>query len=62
MTLQRHKPDSEYVWVVLGPIAGLPAWHQQAGTGRYPFPTVEAAELFASAHRLDGREAVVGAP
>ena len=42
-----HKPDSEYHWVVLGPIPGYPAWHTQAGETRYPFSKEQAAFTFA---------------
>jgi len=59
--VQRHKPDSEYAWVHLGPIAGLPSWHQQSQPSAYPFPTNAAAALFASTHRelYPGREVEV---
>lgn len=37
-----------YFWVTLGPIPGMPAWHQQSQSNTYPFPTREAAERFAA--------------
>lgn len=46
-----HRPDSDYFWVVLGPIPGYPDWHIQSQETRYPFPTPEAAERFADTHR-----------
>jgi hypothetical protein len=53
-----HRPDSEYFWVELGPIPGYPEWHVQSEVTRYPFPTLAAANLFASNHRRlwPGRE------
>lgn len=42
-----HAPDSEYHWVELGPIPGLPEWHLQSGLNRYPFPKEHAAFRFA---------------
>lgn len=46
-----HKPDSEYAWVLLGPIPGLPEWHIQGKPTSYPFPTNEAALRFAAGCR-----------
>lgn len=44
--------DTEREWwrVRMGPIAGLPAWHEQSKASAYPFPTVEAATRFAQTH------------
>lgn len=38
--------------VDLGPIPGLPWWHQQSVSCSYTFPTKEAAERFAASHIL----------
>lgn len=54
-----HRPDSEYAWVDLGPIPGLPDWHLQSEASTYPFPTNAAALRFAAAHRQPGRQVVV---
>lgn len=54
-----HRPDSEYAWVDLGPIPGYPSWHIQSDWNSYPFPTNAAAQKFAAAHRLPGREVAV---
>ncbi|AHJ86685.1 hypothetical protein CRB1_74 [Mycobacterium phage CRB1] len=50
--------DRGSTFVELGPIAGMPSWHQQAQPSRWPFPTPEAAERFAAAarERHPGRE------
>ena len=45
-----------YVYVELGPlptISGVttPAWHVLSEPSRYPFPSSEAAERFANAHK-----------
>ncbi len=57
----RHKPDSEYFWVELGPIPGYPDWHIQSQSNRYPFPTAVAAGRFADnhAHMWPGRKVEV---
>lgn len=47
--------DTEYHWVKLGPIPGLPSWHVQSGWGQHAFPTRQAAERFAKAHEMPGR-------
>jgi hypothetical protein len=57
--VQRHKPDSEYFWVELGPIPGYPDWHEQSKVSRYPFPTASAAAIFAEAHMYPGRRVQV---
>ena len=56
-----HKPASEYTWVELGPIPGVPGWHIQSKPTSYPFPTENAAIKFAINARLEypGREVVV---
>jgi hypothetical protein len=42
--------EKDYWFVELGPISGMPAWHEQSKTASYPFPTAEAAKRFALAH------------
>jgi len=49
----KHKPDSEYAWVELGPIPGYPDWHLQSEPSSYPFPTNAAAVLFATRNKAD---------
>lgn len=51
-------PETKYSYVEMGPIEGMPAWHEQSQPSRYPFPTPEAAERFAASHRAQypGRE------
>lgn len=51
----KHGPASEYAWVELGPIPGLPGWHIQSKPTSYPFPTNSAALQFAASHRMEGR-------
>lgn len=43
--------EDRHHWVDLGPIPGLPSWHEQNGHSSVPFPTREAADLFASRHQ-----------
>ncbi|ALF02217.1 hypothetical protein SEA_LADYBIRD_76 [Mycobacterium phage LadyBird] len=38
-------------FVELGPIEGMPPWHQQAQPSRWPFPSKVAAERFAAGER-----------
>jgi len=54
-----HKPDSEYAWVELGPIPGLPEWHQQSQPSRYPFPTGVAAVKFATNNKAEWPERTI---
>ncbi|AGR46487.1 hypothetical protein ODIN_73 [Mycobacterium phage Odin] len=53
--------DTNYTFVELGPVAGMPRWHEQSQPSRWPFPSPEAAERFAAANRAQypGREVVV---
>lgn len=36
--------------VSLGPIEGLPEWHEQSRVTRYSFPNLASAERFAASH------------
>lgn len=38
--------------VDLGPIPGLPSWHEQSVFSSHTFPAKEAAERFAASHSL----------
>jgi hypothetical protein len=50
----------DYWFVHLGPIPNTPDWHQELYAKQsYPFPTKEAAELFAMNHMIQGREVYV---
>lgn len=42
---------TEYTWVELGPIPGLPPWHEQSKPASYPFPNEAAAVRFAHNHK-----------
>ncbi|UJD21001.1 hypothetical protein SEA_HARRYHOUDINI_73 [Mycobacterium phage HarryHoudini] len=54
-------PETSYTYVELGPVEGMPAWHCLAQPSRWPFPTPESAQRFASAARgrHPGREVTV---
>lgn len=57
-----HKPASDYAWVELGPLPGVPDWHIQAEPSHYPFPTDLAAVNFAvgcKGHAPDREVAVI---
>jgi hypothetical protein len=42
---------SDYWFVHMGPIPNRPKWHQELYAKQsYPFPTLEAATLFAETH------------
>ena len=43
--------DTEYVQVDLGPIPGLPSWHEQSKHSSFTFPNREVAERFATIQR-----------
>lgn len=46
--------DTDYWFVDMGPIPGMPGWHQELyAHGSYPFPTLAAARLFASNHKRE---------
>ena len=57
--VQKHKPDSEYARVELGPAPELPAWHIQSKPTSYQFPTNAAALKFAAAYRGGERKVTV---
>ncbi|AVP41918.1 hypothetical protein SEA_JSQUARED_76 [Mycobacterium phage Jsquared] len=55
-------PDSTYTYVEMGPVPDKPKWHQELyASQKYPFPTPEAARLFAQSEavRHPGREIVI---
>lgn len=55
---------TRYTWVELGPVPGMPKWHEQSKLSRWPFPTREAARKFARFHKDQepGRDVVIAYP
>lgn len=45
--------------VELGPIPGLPDWHQQSTPSSYPFPTTRSGMAFAKANQAAHPDRVV---
>ena len=44
--------ETQYWFVQMGPVPNKPDWHTELYTSQsYPFPTPEAASLFASVHK-----------
>lgn len=54
--------DGAYFYVELGPIPGVPTWHDKSNPSRWPFPTLAAALRFAEAHERPGRDIVIRCP
>lgn len=44
-------PGKSYGYVDMGPIPGLPDWHEQSKPSSYAFPNPESAIGFAEAHK-----------
>ena len=54
--------DVDYYRVELGPIPGLPDWHEQSKPSSYSFPSSEAASTFAQGHYQPGRSVIIHFP
>ena len=51
---------SDYWFVHMGPVPNTPDWHQELYAAQsYAFPNEASAELFATNHRVYGRQVIV---